>query len=560
MSLAAGTPFTIDADGAEAIAIAKINSTQSIVVFVDATATNLEARVVGSDESKGAAEIITANPSSAAASCAVCVLSSSQAIVMWVDASLGASIAVIAISGTTLTFDAGSVVNPTNSGASSYALVALSANAFASVHGITATYWTISGTTITEESFVTYDNALNASLVGLSTTKLLAAYSDSLDSDILKMCVLTVTGSTISAGTPVNVEASDVGSGGENGDTALAFIDSSTALLCYANHTDTDLEAVVISVSGTTPSANTPATVNDWGVGTANDDLSLAAFSTSVFALFYDDQMAQLNVSGTTVTPGTPAAYTTDAPTSNRAIAFDGTTAIATYSGSFKAAIITATAFSGYSLVVSSGGNMKSSIAVAADGQNIFFALEDNATGDQIIIASTRPAAPTMSLAYVPGGGSAANVFSSGDRNKMVFGGNFATDVVIVDHDIDAGTNTDISPASAAADIVSPIKVDPSNPSHIIAINKTDEDALETTDNGASWSTLNAALGIQIVAMDAVFFGAFFPVGSVYGGNDGVDENVTYSPNDFANGREDTPAGLKAAGAITGIDLALDID
>lgn len=563
MSLSAATPYTIDANGSGAVAVAKISSTAAIALYRDTVATDMEARVVNLNETVNAATTIEGTPLTGFSTADVAVLSSTQAVYAC-PTSTGTTfrVGIITISGTTLTLVGASIVNPTGFFDTTVAvrLLALSSTSFLLVGDNSqgdAIYFTVSGNTITEESTVTYEAGAvtSNSLAALSATKALVAYADGGDTDILKMCVLSISGTTVSAGTPVNVEASDTGAGVAE-ETALAPIDSSKVLLAYANTTDTATEAVVISVSGTVPSANTPATV----VGSVAGFLSLAAFSTSEFILIYNAQMAQINVSGTTVIVGTPSAYTTDVPTSNKIVTFSSTAAIAVYAASAKAVTITFASFSGYDLIVSAGGNAKSSIAVAADGESIFFALEEDVSGNQVILKATRPASPTVSIAYAPGAGSAGNVFATGDRDTVIFGGNFATDVGVINHAVDAGTNTDISPSSIGADIISPIVIDPTDATHIVAINKTDEDALETTNGGTSWATLTATLGIQVVGLAVAFFGKFFPFGAIYGGNDGVDENVRYTPNEFSSTREDTVAALQAAGNITGIDLSLDID
>lgn len=197
-------------------------------------------------------------------------------------------------------------------------------------------------------------------------------------------------------------------------------------------------------------------------------------------------------------------------------------------------------------------------LETSQDGAFVFVALQDDATGDQLIFKVTRPTSttPTTVIAYEPLDGSAGNIAPTGDPDRMVFNGNFGTDVGVIDHAITAGTNTDISPTSIGAKLIQPLKVDPSDIQHIVAINQDDQDALETVDTGANWATLNAALGVTVEAMDLIFFGAYFPFGGFIGGNDGVDENLSYTPNEFNNLRDDASAALKAVGAIVSVDVA----
>ena len=197
-------------------------------------------------------------------------------------------------------------------------------------------------------------------------------------------------------------------------------------------------------------------------------------------------------------------------------------------------------------------------LQASQDGGFLFVALEDDATGNQLIFKITRPTSttPTTVTAYEPGSGSAGNVAPTGDPDRMIFHGNFDTDVGVVDHAIVAGTNTDISPTSIGAELIPPLEVDISDVSHIVAINRNDQDALETEDTGANWAALNAALGVTVDAMGLVFLGAYFPFGGFIGGNDGVDENLSYTPNEFSNLRDDASAALKAVSGIVSVDIA----
>ncbi len=192
-------------------------------------------------------------------------------------------------------------------------------------------------------------------------------------------------------------------------------------------------------------------------------------------------------------------------------------------------------------------------------GEFLFFAMEDT-SGNQMVLKVLRPTSttPTVLTVYNPLSGTAGNIASTGDPNRMIWHGNFGTDVGVVDHAITAATNTDISPSSIGAELIQPLQVDLSDINHIVAINRNDQDALETDNLGGSYATLNTTLGQSVDAMDLAFFGAYFPFGGFFGGNDGADENLEYTPNEFADLREDTSTALKAVGSIVSIDIALD--
>jgi hypothetical protein len=198
------------------------------------------------------------------------------------------------------------------------------------------------------------------------------------------------------------------------------------------------------------------------------------------------------------------------------------------------------------------------------DGDYIYFAFEYESSGNQIIARVPRPAAGgsigTTSAEYEPAAGSAGNVTPDPvSPDKMWFFGNFGTDIGIIRHTPSTEGNSDVSPSSIGTDVIQPLQVDRGDNSHIIACNATDQDALESDDTGASWSTLNATLGLTPVAMALAFNGQLQPADGFIAGNDGTDTRLTYTPNDFATLREDSGATLDAL-AITSLDLVQDND
>ena len=213
-----------------------------------------------------------------------------------------------------------------------------------------------------------------------------------------------------------------------------------------------------------------------------------------------------------------------------------------------------------YDLVVSQNSIVP--MAASSSGSFLFYALEEDATSNQVIVRETRPDQNGTSLSpgavYSPGGGTSGNVAMTSDPLKMVFHGNFGTDVGVISHAIETLANTDISPTTIGSDKIQPLEVDPVDTDHIVAVNSDDQDALETDDNGSTWSTLNATLGQTVEAMDIAFFGAFLPFSAFFGGDDATDTNLQYTPNEFSNLREDTSASLQSANAITGIAIVVD--
>lgn len=165
--------------------------------------------------------------------------------------------------------------------------------------GLYAVVATLSGTTLTYGTPVLVKATFSpygSSIVALDSTKALIAYETTIGGNYLGMKVLSISGTTITVGTEVN-----------NGVTsqypALAPLTSTTALCVYSGG-----NAVVISVSGTTPSFGTVVDAT----GSVNSTISVFALSSTSAVMFRDDSSNSnyptvniMTISGTTITMGT---------------------------------------------------------------------------------------------------------------------------------------------------------------------------------------------------------------------------------------------------------------
>ncbi|MDO8552759.1 MAG: hypothetical protein Q7S01_04560, partial [bacterium] len=167
---------------------------------------------------------------------------------------------------------------------------------------------TVSGTTITYGTPV----ALNAvastytSATTLDSTHFVVAYRNG-STGYANAVVSTVSGTTITAGTPVALNA--VGSTLQNSNSsAVAALDSTHFVVAYRNDDTTYANAVVSSVSGTTITAGTPVALN----AVASSYTATASLDATHFVVTYKGASGYANavvssVSGTTITAGTPA-------------------------------------------------------------------------------------------------------------------------------------------------------------------------------------------------------------------------------------------------------------
>jgi hypothetical protein len=179
----------------------------------------------------------------------------------------------------------------------------------------TAIILSISGTTITAGSPFVFASAVtyDISVIRLTDTSALVAYTGPSTTYYAYACVLSVSGTTITGGTALAVTAV------KSWQNRLAFLSSTKAVLTYVEDTTTTdvLHAVVLTISGTTITKGT-----DVSIGNCRNDmgLTICALSDSKALVFYSNLVSSptflgaaviLNISGTTITAGAPYTVTT---------------------------------------------------------------------------------------------------------------------------------------------------------------------------------------------------------------------------------------------------------
>lgn len=191
-----------------------------------------------------------------------------------------------------------------------------------------------------------------------------------------------------------------------------------------------------------------------------------------------------------------------------------------------------------------------SAIAVSADGNYIFLALEDSG-GDQLIVRTERADLSLFSAAYSPAAGSAGNVAQvPANPDEMLFHGNFDTDVTVILHTISTGANSDVSPASLGAKVVNTLRCNPGDGDEWECTVDTDQDLLHTTDAG-TYTALDSALGFDATALAVLWSGQYFPHRHFVAGEVGAgDLDLLCSPNE---GASDTNVEGATVGAADGI-------
>jgi hypothetical protein len=137
----------------------------------------------------------------------------------------------------------------------------------------------------------------------IDSTHAIVAYTDNLDSNKLKAVCLSLSGTTISAGTPLAITSA----GGQH--PALTKIDTNKAILSYKDNSDSKGYVRCLSLSGTTITAGTAAPFEN---STPVGPTSVCATDTTHAIVGYMDSsnkptVCGMSLSGTTLTVGTAA-------------------------------------------------------------------------------------------------------------------------------------------------------------------------------------------------------------------------------------------------------------
>jgi hypothetical protein len=565
MAITLGSQFQVDTDGDDRVRFAGLTSSTGIALYSSA-ASGIEARHLTNSSGTITGGTVLAVDANAADTLCICRLTATTALIGYAYGSTH-RVRILTVSGTTLS--AASVTNMTDTGVTFADCDALTSTkviyCYMSTTGTgdgVARVLTISGTTITENAAFTYENSFAAAHTAVG------AFPDAISAIVFfdsNAEILDISGTTITGNSSHFESGISTGTTGDN-HAALAIDPGDATVISIVACTGSNTGRIQrfirsggsLSASGSPIILTTGSNVTSMSITAIDSDRTIFTTldPTNTQIIF------QTFVPSTKTVADTDTSISVGAGASSTEISLlpGSTTAIAVWEGTTESITATLPAITDFDYVQSGSGNARNAIGVSQDGTFLFIALEEDTSGNQLIFKVARPTSttPTTTKPYEPAGGSAGNVAQTGDPDRMVFHGNFGTDIGVIDHAITAGTNTDISPTSISAELIQPLEVDPDDIQHIVAINRNDQDALETNDTGGSWSTLNAALGQAVDAMALVFFGQYFPFGGFFGGNDGVDENLQYTPNEFNNSREDTSAALKAVGSIVSIDIALD--
>lgn len=186
--------------------------------------------------------------------------------------------------------------------------------------------------------------------------------------DYGKSAVLSVSGTTISAGTAVTFNTGAIYS------MSTTVVDSTHGLVVFQDGGNSNYgTAVVLGISGTTLTANSKYVFNS----TATSDITTFLLDTNKvivgFSITSAGKAAVLSISGTTVSTGTLATYNTAATSSISILALSTTSAIVSYSDTGNSGYLTSCVLtvSGTTITAGSETVISSSSAVANSSQKI---------------------------------------------------------------------------------------------------------------------------------------------------------------------------------------------
>ena len=167
-----------------------------------------------------------------------------------------------------------------------------------------------SGTNISVSAAVLFENAsvYYPKVTALSATKAIVAYYDAGNSQVFTACVLDVSGTSITAGTPANVTST-----AGIGRLSITTLTTTKALVVYQDNGNSGYgSSNVITVSGSSISAGSTTVFES----ASSDAMSVTTLTSTKALVTYRDQPNSnygtsciLDVSGTSITAGTPVVF-----------------------------------------------------------------------------------------------------------------------------------------------------------------------------------------------------------------------------------------------------------
>jgi hypothetical protein len=240
-----------------------------------------------------------------------CALSPTVALVTYGNASSQWEGRPLSISGTTITMGTAASTGDTASGAVCAALTSTTAIS-TSNYGSQARIATISSNSLSWGTAATTSSTNNnyATLSSGSSTTAIISSRPSSGADSCKQVAtaVTISGTTITAGTQTVIDAT----GMANEPTGICALSATSAILVGESATGNYFRGIGLSISGTTITAGTPVTFNSVSTRTANFDAGPVIAKLSATQALYTAQQGlalvglAVTINGTAVTSSSP--------------------------------------------------------------------------------------------------------------------------------------------------------------------------------------------------------------------------------------------------------------
>ncbi|MDP8268271.1 MAG: hypothetical protein P9L97_06030 [Candidatus Tenebribacter davisii] len=243
----------------------------------------------------------------------------------------------------------------------------------------TACILDISGSTITPGTPAVFASSIvtTTSVAMLTSTKAIVCYQDDGNLEYGTACILDISGSTITPGTPAVFASSEIFW------SSVAMLTSTKAIVCYRDDDTSNYgTACVLDISGSIITPATPVVFDSTYVNSP----SVAMLTSTKAIVCYQDvgnssygTACILDISGSTITPGTPAVFESASTTYTSVAMLTSTKAIVCYrdNGNLEYGtacildIVTSTITPGTPVVFESASTYYTSVAMLTSDQAI---------------------------------------------------------------------------------------------------------------------------------------------------------------------------------------------
>ena len=312
-----GTPQVFESSTTYYISVAMLTSTKAIVCYRDAVNSNFGTACIldvsGTTITHGTPQVFE---SSTTQEVSVAMLTSTKAIVCYRDAvnSNFGTACILDVSGTTITHGTPQVFESSTTQEVSVAMLTSTKAIVCYRDAVNSNFGTacildVSGTTITHGTPQVFESSTTqeVSVAMLTSTKAIVCYRDVGNSSFGTACILDISNSTITSGTPQVFKSS------KTQEVSVAMLTSTKAIVCYRDVGNSSFgTACILDISNSTITSGTPQVFKS----SKTQEVSVAMLTSTKAIVCYRDAVNSnfgtaciLDVSGTTITHGTPQVF-----------------------------------------------------------------------------------------------------------------------------------------------------------------------------------------------------------------------------------------------------------